>query len=82
MGAPFLQLSRLYIEGTNWPALEGLLDASVSMLPRADHGLASAAPRLDQVHDLDANPNQDDLTGYLSPSSLSSRESLATTFSP
>lgn len=70
------------LEGTNWPALEGLLDASMSMLPQTDHELASAAPRLDQVHGLDPNPNQDDLTGYLSPSSLSSLESLATTFPP
>ncbi|KAJ5608149.1 C6 zinc finger domain protein [Penicillium hordei] len=70
------------LEGTNWPALGGLLDASMSMLPQTDHELASAAPQLDQVHDLDPNPNQDDLTGYLSPSSLSSRESLASTFPP
>ncbi|CAI7582004.1 unnamed protein product [Penicillium crustosum] len=70
------------LEGTNWSALEGLLDASMSTLPQADHELASAVPRLDQVHDLDPNPGQEDLTGYLSPSSLSSRESLATTFPP
>jgi hypothetical protein len=63
------------LEGANWPSFEGLFDAPAPMLPPANHGLASAGSQLDQV---DPDPDQDDLAGYLSPSSLSSRESPIT----
>ncbi|KAJ5359396.1 uncharacterized protein N7496_011809 [Penicillium cataractarum] len=63
------------LEGANWPSLDGLFDAPAPMLSLANHELASAGFQLDQV---DPDPDQDELTGYLSPSSLSSRESPIT----
>ncbi|KAJ5634599.1 C6 zinc finger domain protein [Penicillium herquei] len=68
------------LEETNWSALEEILDGSAPMLSRPNLELASAGPRLEQVHALAPSPDQDDLAGYLSPSSLNSRESLTTPF--